>query len=73
MKEFINKYPSLEECEVEVFNNFILKNNLTKIQGEYYNSNYYIDENRVRLAYTETSSDYWGITIYKIVDINNNL
>jgi hypothetical protein len=52
----------------EIFYDFINKNQLKEIQGDYFHSNNYIDNKNNIRAYRETSS--WGAeTIYQIDDV----
>ena len=54
----------------ERFWNFVKSKKLKEIQGEWFHSSYYIDENQNKLAYMETSS--WGASpIYKIIGEEN--
>lgn len=59
----------MKEVNEKEFNEFMQNKKVKKVQGDYFHSNYYVDENNIKIAYVETSS--WGApTIYKI---NNSL
>lgn len=52
----------------EIFYDFVNKNQLIPVQGDYFHSDNFIDKNKKVRAYRETSS--WGAeTIYQIDDV----
>lgn len=48
----------MKQVSKQVFNNFLEAKNFIRIAGEYFHSEYWVDENNNKMAYLETSS--WG-------------
>lgn len=48
----------MRQVTKQVFNNFLKDKNVKRIAGDYFHSEYWIDENNNKIAYLETSS--WG-------------